>query len=220
MNASVKQRVPVLRHTQLDSAFVSNTDFNGATDARGHVRSICPRCGAGLDQWPCKSRNSPRNLARFSPRSASCTRALNDLFFSRATGFRFSDKVDGHRDSFLDGLCSLLTVNSQRNGRGSSAALEGASSLSPEIEPMTKTENDRMLGWRLKLLREAGIEPRSVAQRCRHFGLSSALSILSPVRSPPSKAPAGKSHRRNGKSLASRVTVLRSGGCELATIRA
>jgi hypothetical protein len=37
---------------------------------------------------------------------------------------------------------------------------------------MTKTENNRMLAWRLKLLREASLEPRSVAQTCRHFGLS------------------------------------------------
>jgi transposase InsO family protein len=37
---------------------------------------------------------------------------------------------------------------------------------------MTKTENNRMLAWRLRLLREASLEPRSVAQTCRHFGLS------------------------------------------------
>ena len=37
---------------------------------------------------------------------------------------------------------------------------------------MTKTENNRLLAWRLKLIREASLEPRSVAQTCRHFGLS------------------------------------------------
>jgi transposase InsO family protein len=37
---------------------------------------------------------------------------------------------------------------------------------------MTKTESNRMLAWRLKLIREASLEPRSVAQTCRHFGLS------------------------------------------------
>jgi transposase len=37
---------------------------------------------------------------------------------------------------------------------------------------MTKTEQDRVLAWRLKLLREASITPRNVAQAYRHFGLS------------------------------------------------
>src|SRR5476651_935556 len=37
---------------------------------------------------------------------------------------------------------------------------------------MTKTEQKRVVAWRLKLLRQAGELPRSVAQTCRHFGLS------------------------------------------------
>jgi transposase InsO family protein len=37
---------------------------------------------------------------------------------------------------------------------------------------MTKTEQTRVLAWRLKVLREAGAAPRNVAQTCRHFGLS------------------------------------------------
>lgn len=37
---------------------------------------------------------------------------------------------------------------------------------------MTKTEQNRVLAWRLKLLREASVMPRNVAQACRHFGLS------------------------------------------------
>jgi transposase InsO family protein len=37
---------------------------------------------------------------------------------------------------------------------------------------MTKTEQNRLLAWRLKVLREAGAEPRNVAPTCRHFGLS------------------------------------------------
>jgi transposase InsO family protein len=37
---------------------------------------------------------------------------------------------------------------------------------------MTKTEQNRVLAWRLKLLREASVTPRNVAQACRHFGLS------------------------------------------------
>jgi hypothetical protein len=37
---------------------------------------------------------------------------------------------------------------------------------------MTKTEQNRVLAWRLKVLREAGAAPRNVAQACRHFGLS------------------------------------------------
>jgi transposase InsO family protein len=37
---------------------------------------------------------------------------------------------------------------------------------------MTKTEQNRVLAWRLKLLREANGMPRNVAHACRHFGLS------------------------------------------------
>ena len=37
---------------------------------------------------------------------------------------------------------------------------------------MTKTEQNRLLAWRLKLLREARIARRSVARTCRHFGIS------------------------------------------------
>ena len=37
---------------------------------------------------------------------------------------------------------------------------------------MTKTEQNRVLAWRLKVLREASAAPRNVAQTCRHFGLS------------------------------------------------
>jgi len=37
---------------------------------------------------------------------------------------------------------------------------------------MTKTEQNRLLAWRLKLLREARVARRSVARTCRHFGVS------------------------------------------------
>jgi transposase InsO family protein len=37
---------------------------------------------------------------------------------------------------------------------------------------MTKNEQNRIVAWRLKLLREASAMPRNVAQACRHFGLS------------------------------------------------
>lgn len=37
---------------------------------------------------------------------------------------------------------------------------------------MTKSEQHRMVAWRLKLLRQADEMPRSVSQTCRHFGLS------------------------------------------------
>ena len=37
---------------------------------------------------------------------------------------------------------------------------------------MTKTEQNRVVAWRLKVLREASAVPRNVAQTCRHFGLS------------------------------------------------
>jgi hypothetical protein len=35
---------------------------------------------------------------------------------------------------------------------------------------MTKTEQNRVLAWRLKLLQEASAVPRNVAYACRHFG--------------------------------------------------
>lgn len=37
---------------------------------------------------------------------------------------------------------------------------------------MTKTEQNRVLAWRLKILRQARDMPRNVAQTCRHFGIS------------------------------------------------
>jgi transposase-like protein len=37
---------------------------------------------------------------------------------------------------------------------------------------MTKTEQNRVLAFRLRVLREASAAPRNVAQTCRHFGLS------------------------------------------------
>lgn len=37
---------------------------------------------------------------------------------------------------------------------------------------MTKAEQVRLVGWRLKLLRHASEEPRGVARTCRHFGIS------------------------------------------------
>src|SRR2546430_1505082 len=37
---------------------------------------------------------------------------------------------------------------------------------------MTKTEQNRVLAWRLKVLREASAAPRNVARTCRNFGLS------------------------------------------------
>jgi transposase-like protein len=39
-------------------------------------------------------------------------------------------------------------------------------------EPVNKNEQNRIVAWRLKLLREASEMPRNVAQACRHFGLS------------------------------------------------
>ena len=38
-------------------------------------------------------------------------------------------------------------------------------------EPWTKTEQNRVLAWRLKLLQQASAIPRNVAQACRHFGV-------------------------------------------------
>jgi transposase len=37
---------------------------------------------------------------------------------------------------------------------------------------MTKAEQNRVVAWRLKIIRQANELPRGVAQTCRHFGLS------------------------------------------------
>ena len=37
---------------------------------------------------------------------------------------------------------------------------------------MTKAEQNRLVAWRLKIIRQANELPRGVAQTCRHFGLS------------------------------------------------
>jgi transposase InsO family protein len=37
---------------------------------------------------------------------------------------------------------------------------------------MTKAEQARLVGWRLKILQRAATGPRAVAQTCRHFGIS------------------------------------------------
>jgi transposase-like protein len=37
---------------------------------------------------------------------------------------------------------------------------------------MTKAEQARLVGWRLKILQRAGDGPRRVAQTCRQFGIS------------------------------------------------
>jgi len=37
---------------------------------------------------------------------------------------------------------------------------------------MNKSEQNRLVAWRLKLIREASAVPRGVAQTCRHYGLS------------------------------------------------
>jgi hypothetical protein len=48
---------------------------------------------------------------------------------------------------------------------------------------MTKTEQNRVMAWRLKVLREASVAPRNVAQTCRHFGLSrQAFYMEGPTR--------------------------------------
>ena len=39
---------------------------------------------------------------------------------------------------------------------------------------MTKVEQNRVVAWRLRIIREANELPRGVAQTCRHFGLSLA----------------------------------------------
>jgi hypothetical protein len=37
---------------------------------------------------------------------------------------------------------------------------------------MNKSEQIRLVAWRLKLIREASDVPRGIAQTCRHYGLS------------------------------------------------
>jgi transposase-like protein len=37
---------------------------------------------------------------------------------------------------------------------------------------MNKNEQNRLVAWRLRVLRQADAVPRGVAQTCRHYGLS------------------------------------------------
>src|SRR5688500_8165411 len=37
---------------------------------------------------------------------------------------------------------------------------------------MTKAQQTRLMSWRLKMLQRAAERPRSVAQTCRHYGVS------------------------------------------------
>src|SRR5215468_11907382 len=37
---------------------------------------------------------------------------------------------------------------------------------------MTKAENNRLMGWRLKVLRHASEVTKNIARTCRHFGIS------------------------------------------------
>ena len=37
---------------------------------------------------------------------------------------------------------------------------------------MTKAHQTRLMAWRLEVLQRAAERPRSVAQTCRHFGIS------------------------------------------------
>ena len=43
---------------------------------------------------------------------------------------------------------------------------------------MTKNEQNRVLAWRLKLLREASSTSRSVARTCRRFGISRVMPFI------------------------------------------
>jgi hypothetical protein len=42
---------------------------------------------------------------------------------------------------------------------------------------MTKNEQNRVVAWRLKILRQANDVPRGIAQTCRHFALSRKTSL-------------------------------------------
>src|SRR6266576_3017256 len=44
--------------------------------------------------------------------------------------------------------------------------------LRTRTKPLNKNDQTRVVAWRLKLLRQASDMPRSVAQTCRHVGLS------------------------------------------------
>jgi hypothetical protein len=48
------------------------------------------------------------------------------------------------------------------------------------------TEQNRVVAWRLKLLRQADDLPRGIAQACRHFGLSrkTILQMESQIQEP------------------------------------
>lgn len=56
---------------------------------------------ARVDQYPCRSRNSPRNRERLRPRNASCTTALNDLFSSRAMASASAARSAGSEMAFF-----------------------------------------------------------------------------------------------------------------------
>ena len=51
---------------------------------------------------------------------------------------------------------------------------------------MNKNEQNRLVAWRLRVLRQADEMPRSVAQTCRHYGLSrqTILQMESQVQKP------------------------------------
>ena len=77
---------------------------------------------------------------------------------------------------------------------------------------MTKTEQNRVLAWRLKVLREASVAPRNVAQTCRHFGLSRKAFYKWKARY-EAHGEAGLCDRPRGQGVACGLVVL-STNCE------
>jgi hypothetical protein len=55
---------------------------------------------------------------------------------------------------------------------------------------MNKNEQNRMVAWRLKLLRQVNDLPRGVAQTCRHFGLLAKPSTNGELGKRPTATPA------------------------------
>ncbi|HKE39978.1 MAG TPA: IS481 family transposase, partial [Casimicrobiaceae bacterium] len=82
---------------------------------------------------------------------------------------------------------------------------------------MTKTEQNRVLAWRLKVLREASAAPRNVAQTCRHFGYRAKRSISGRLGTKlrarrgwvTGRAPPHRSPRATPREVVSKILYLR-----------
>lgn len=70
---------------------------------------------------------------------------------------------------------------------------------------MTKTEQMRLKAWRYRVLRQAEAVPRTVAQTCRHFGVSTARAFSIPAGAPDCELSVRRRATANRKPLPPRV---------------